>query len=574
MDYETQTSGVDISVTVTDSGGASFSRSFTITPSNINEPPTAITLSSSSVNEKSAAAVVGTLSATDQDSGDSAAFSITNDPSGKFEISGSTLQLQSGQSLNYQTEASTVLTIQVTDGGGATFSDSVTISTLNLVEFVDVTVSQVSQGSNAETCSWGDYDGDQDPDLYIGVSGATSHLIRNDGGGAFTDVSAAPIGSANTRGTAWGDYDSDGDLDLLEGILGGPLVFQNNSGTLANDPHTDINAISSNVRVVMWGDYDGDEDLDLFMGRATVDANGNRLFRNDGSSFTSITSQPVNAADESWTAAWGDYDKDGDLDLYVGNFGDPNRLFRNDSGTLLDISSPPTNNTGDTRGVGWVDYDGDHDLDIYVSNQADNQLYRNDETFFTEITGSPINDTGSARGFTWGDYDLDGDLDLFVANWGTENKLFRNDGSGVFVDVSSSPINDTGNGRGAQFVDYDSDGDLDLYVVNSGDNILYQNESTPQPNSYIKLELLGTGGIRTTHGIVMTLLDSGTPIATRIAGGGTGYTFQSFLPTYFYNLDSGTSYDLRVYWPDGTVTYSIGTPTTSLKQVQKGSGLL
>ncbi len=130
-------------------------------------------------------------------------------------------------------------------------------------------------------------------------------------------------------------------------------------------------------------------------------------------------------------------------------------------------------------GVAWGDYDGDADPDLYVANTASaNRLFRNDGGgVFTDVTGGPLGDTGKGRGTAWADYDNDGDLDLYVANTEGPNKLLRNDGGGAFTDVTAGPLGDPGDSFGAVWADHDLDGDVDLYVVNTGSaNRLLRND--------------------------------------------------------------------------------------------------
>jgi hypothetical protein len=226
-------------------------------------------------------------------------------------------------------------------------------------------------------------------------------------------------------------------------------------------------------------------------------------------------------------AAWADYDNDGDLDLYVVNFSGPltwseeeisqargNALFRNNGdGTFIDIASEAgVDHRGWGMGAWWGDYDGDGDLDLYVTYYGPNILYRNNgDNTFTDVTGQAgVGDDSYSAGATWGDYDLDGDLDLYLCNYvdfslgadvegrnmsaqykisvpftlnpssyePASNRLYRNNGDGTFTDVAQElgVHNPTGRSLSATFCDFDHDGLPDLYVANDvSSNAMYQN---------------------------------------------------------------------------------------------------
>jgi len=181
-----------------------------------------------------------------------------------------------------------------------------------------------------------------------------------------------------------------------------------------------------------------------------------------------------------------DYDRDGDIDLFVGFNGATNRFFINDRGTLRDASVAA--GIGDkraTRAAAWGDYDRDGDVDLLVGFApglgAVLTLYRNELGRFidTTIAAGVSIETGAVRQTAWVDFDADGDLDLFVAFRDRANVLFRND-KGKFVDVASEVgLADARKTVGALWFDYDEDGDLDLYAANmDGDpNALFRNDA-------------------------------------------------------------------------------------------------
>ncbi|MCH7701693.1 MAG: CRTAC1 family protein [Planctomycetes bacterium] len=197
-------------------------------------------------------------------------------------------------------------------------------------------------------------------------------------------------------------------------------------------------------------------------------------------------------------AAWGDYDGDGDMDLYVADQLGPNRLFKNQGGGsgFTDVAAAygVDDPAGWGNGAVWGDYDNDGDCDLYILNRGNNVMFRNDGAdgsggwIFTDVTaeigvaGDPEQRTSAA---VYGDYDNDGWLDLYVVNHsyffhnplpgepGHEDHLYHNvegtDGQRVFEDVAESyfglGVLELTVGHSAGFLDYDNDGDLDIYVL-------------------------------------------------------------------------------------------------------------
>ena len=261
--------------------------------------------------------------------------------------------------------------------------------------------------------------------------------------------------------------------------------------------------------------------------------------------------------------AWGDYDGDGDPDLYWVNFAGPvnaspdpaghNRLYRNDAGRFVDVTTAAgvADAAGFGMGATFADYDDDGDLDLYVTNYGPNRLYRNrgDGTFEEVGAAAGVDDPLWSTGATWGDYDRDGDLDLYVCNYlrydaamlrGVEiddptwegvpftlnpnafdaepNRLYRNRGNGTFEDVAipAGVANAGGRSLAAVFCDLDGDGWLDLYVNNDvSPNALFRNlgatfTDATGPRFVDVSTLTGTADPRGSMGLSVGDLGGGT----------------------------------------------------------------
>jgi VCBS repeat protein/ASPIC/UnbV protein len=238
-----------------------------------------------------------------------------------------------------------------------------------------------------------------------------------------------------------------------------------------------------------WADFNNDGHLDLFVG--FKDAVANRLYRYDGARFVDVAAD-LGLADltDTRAAAWGDFEADGHLDLYVGftrRSGAANKLYRNDGDGkhFTDVGRElGVDVKGETRQVSWIDFDNDGRVDLFVAfRDAPNMLFHNEGNKFVDVAKDlGVDDPRKTVGAVWFDMNEDGRLDLFTANQdGTLNGLFRNDGS-RFVDVARELGMDA-QGRPANFgsngpsvVDYDNDGRFDLFVAGYGRNFLFHNE--------------------------------------------------------------------------------------------------
>ncbi len=298
-------------------------------------------------------------------------------------------------------------------------------------------------------------------------------------------------------------------LSLLSGlalsalpVLGQPTftdvtVSANVGNSLAAAPRVGTNAT--------WGDYDGDGDLDLYVTNwaSSVSNSINRLYRNNGNgTFSDVASTAgIGDARNSVAASWADYDNDGNLDLYVVNFFEQDQLYRNNgNGTFSNVTGTAGVNVisqGDETSAVWGDYNGDGLLDIYVCKRRfRNTLYHNNGngTFSERGETAEVADIRDTEGAAWADYDGDGDLDLYVVNREQNNALYKNNGSGAFTEIAGeASIDNTDVGRSASWIDYDLDGDFDLYVVNVGGNALYRNDGNDSFTNIASGDIKNTG---------------------------------------------------------------------------------
>ncbi len=325
-----------------------------------------------------------------------------------------------------------------------------------------------------------DFDADGDIDLFAPRLHAPARLYANDGHGMFDDVTAAWGLELNALrdGTNSGlflDVDRDGRLDLVVGSKShGLLVFENDGARLRDATGPEPLGGAGEWESLAAADVDGDGWIDLYacnynlidtehQPESYVDARdglGNVLLRNSGdvaegeARFADVTEQAGLAPNRerwSYAAAWADYDRDGDMDLFVANDYGPKSLYRNrGDGTFEEVAAAVgAEDFGNGMGASWADLDGDLWLDIYSSNMqsfAGNRITRL-ETF-------PGTD----------------DLRALYRRFAAGNTLLRNAGPGADGQVTFEDITDDAGVRGAFWAwgnlafDYDSDLDLDLFV--------------------------------------------------------------------------------------------------------------
>jgi hypothetical protein len=338
-----------------------------------------------------------------------------------------------------------------------------------------------------------DVDGDGDVDVALGIGGniqqgAQSRLYLNDGTGTFLDATATHLPRLHdaTWAVAFDDVDRDGDLDLFLGnqpVLALPMIYWVNgsgadrlllndgSGRFAEAPAGRLPADDDFTNAIALLDVDGDGDRDAVFGVGrnqgyTIASAQDRLYLNDGAgTFSDVTAThfPVDA-DETSALAPADFDRDGDLDLVLaGGLAVQSRFYRNDGvGVFHSVPALPRG-TGPAAAVAVLDADRDGDDDLAFGAGTCLLVLNDGEGRFVETQGAALPAwQGATRSAAFGDVDRDGDLDLFVGRSGSDDLLYRNDGTGRFAALEARFPRVGAATDAAVFADVDADGDLDL----------------------------------------------------------------------------------------------------------------
>ncbi len=435
----------------------------------------------------------------------------------------------------------------------------------------------VNTPGDSRSVNWIDIDNDTDLDLFISngpEAGENNFLYKNNGTGGFTAVTNDPIvqDGKPSDGATWGDYDNDGDIDcFVVNWYGINNLCYKNKGDGTFEQVTAGNIVNDGgySETASWGDYDNDGWLDLYVTNSDGDFK-NFLYRNlhDGTFQKVSTGSPVTDAFASRSVNWTDFNNDGELDLFVTNESNQNEnLYRNNGdGTFTKLSTGPLlTAVGKTMSSSWGDYDSDGDLDVFLANdQGNDGLFRNDgnETFFKITSGPVVTSGGNSFGSQWADVDNDADLDLFVTNsfWGGpwKNFLFLNNGDGTFTkNTTEIPATDEGWSYGNAFGDWDCDGDLDLGVATcfnaNQTDYLYENHSAENGNNWLEIKLLGTTSNRSAIGakVRVTATTNGQQVTQlREISAQSGYCGQNQLSAHF-GLADADSVTMAVEWPSG-----------------------
>lgn len=461
-----------------------------------------------------------------------------------------------------------------------------------------------------------DFDGDGLLDLVSSTANPCDSLkaFRNDGRGGFEAVTKswqldAQLGGLNV---IHADYDNDGDLDLL--VLRGGWLHEHGrirNSLLRNDlaesgTFTDVTRAAGlgepalPTQTAAWADFDSDGDLDLYVGNEgplNQQPYPSQLFENHGDGTFTDIAERAGVTNDRYTkgVAWGDVNNDGHMDLYVSTVASHNRLYiNNGDGTFTDkaeaygVTAPAIRSFA----TWFFDYDNDGWLDIFVGNY-ENRPEKVMASYFQPVPppGQPMiyrNLAGKAfeevsfklglrrphlpMGANYGDLDNDGWLDFYLGTGEpafevqVPNAMYRNASGQGFEDVSfAGGFAHIQKGHGVAFGDIDNDGDQDLFHQLGGfypgdtfANALFQNPGTR--NNWLTLRLRGDGANYFGVGarLVLTVSDGETARDIELLAG-SGGSFGGSSMQQEVGLGNATRIErLKVIWP-GTGSQQVFT---------------
>ncbi len=433
-------------------------------------------------------------------------------------------------------------------------------------------------------CAAADFDNDGDQDILVTNFGP-DQLFRNNGNGTFTEIAkqagvAHPLWSTSA---AFADYDRDGWLDLL---ITNYVDFTMASNKWCGDHIRKIRAYCH---------------PDAYQGVPDVLYHNNH----DGT-FTDVTRKA--GLNEPWGKGLGvvfsDLDDDGDLDLYVAKDSVPNTLYRNDgNGTFTDVTLD--SNTGYSEdgkpeasmGVDAGDYDNDGDFDLFMVHLSGevNELYRNlgglRFDFATYPSGlGEVSLPFVGFGTNFFDFDNDGDQDIYVANghiidniqlfndslkYAQRDFLFENLGNGKFKDAGrqhGAYFSQEYVGRGMALADMDGDGDLDVAVSNSDQRAILLRNDGGNGRHWLRIKLRGTRSNRDGIGAKVSVTAGGKRQVDELRSG-TSYLSQNELVVHFGLGPATRAEKVEIRWPSGIVQTLSDVPADRILQVTEAGTL-
>jgi len=430
-----------------------------------------------------------------------------------------------------------------------------------VASFEKIVSGELIESTSGQGSAWGDYDNDGDLDLFTPTfSGLPNFFFENNGDGTFTRITNISLveDTIITRTGSWADINNDGHLDLFtaNADTAGFIFMNNGDKTFTKSAFGDDE--DENLQTAAWADYNTDGFIDLFVARRGLLNNTLYMGNGDGT-FVAVDEAtfPSDNGAESWGAGWSDYDLDGDPDLFVANRnGQQDLLYQNNGdGTFSLVDNLLTTNLADSRSPSWGDFDNDGDEDLFVGTPsgAPNLLYENngDGTFSKITSGIVVDNALRGYGSSWADFDNDGWLDLFLATT-SNNQVYINNGDKTFSALVGEPLVDnTDFTIGGSSADFNGDGFIDLVVPNTNEvsNDLYLNNGN-SGNGFINIFLVGTETNTAAIG-TRVVVTAGGMNQYQTVSGQTGYGSQNSLNVEF-GLGTATNIDeIRIEWPSG-----------------------
>ena len=468
-------------------------------------------------------------------------------------------------------------------------------------KFTLITKSDIATDTtNTNGASFVDYDNDGDLDIFLSNANTPfgfNTLYENKGNDNFVKISAGEVTHMQSVsfGHSWGDYDNDGlpDLFVVNAFTSlGSVLYKNlGDNKFSRNENYDITRSAALGFASNWRDFDNDGFLDLLIvhpagGFVGLPTTSNFLFKNNGDdlgNFTPIVTTPITRGTAPFTnATWCDYDLDGDSDLFIGSgpangTTAPDFLFKNLLTETGKASFERIRHKSfaidslDGQTWNWIDYDNDGDLDAYVTNWGGsvgglkNNLYKNEgDTIIRVHQGAIANDVGVSLANVWEDFDNDGDLDVYVGNDGRQaNRYYENLSDGNFKSVEKGHFVEAGrNTWGVATGDYNNDGRVDLLVSNKagyitgGDvNFLYRND-TDNGYHWVTIQCVGEKSSKSAFGAKIRLtakIDKVTVTQYREVGSNATFLGTNDPRAHFGLKQASKIDEIEITWPGGQV---------------------
>lgn len=429
-------------------------------------------------------------------------------------------------------------------------------------------VPMYEEGNTSWASSWGDYDNDNDLDLYVSNYYNQNFLYRNDGDGIFTKITTGTLvlSAVGHWSSTWVDYDNDKDLDLYvinSYTDNNELLRNNGNGTFTSISSVITNTSNGLGNNAAWADTDRDGDLDLFIANGsnsdvnTRNKNNSFYINNGDGTFTQNTTSII-ASDGGFSqyGSFADYDNDGDPDLIVINTFQDNFFYENNGvGSFTKVFDKPFLSTGEQPLTAcWGDLNNDGHTDLIIGSYADSRIYFNNGNKTFRVGTFP-NLSGNATGVSLGDFNNDGFVDVLFIRTGQNSLYYLNNGDETFSntnagDLTSAPLDYTNTGAVA---DYDNDGDLDVYINNDNStNLLFENQEVT--NHWIGFRLIGRQS--NWQGIgAKVMIKVNNRWQTREISTPTSYRTQSSILAHFGIGSASCIEQMRVIWPSGKIQH-------------------